>query len=67
MGDDHSNISNPDEATATEENREYEEIKRRAKEMTFRARELGGAALEKTNPLGWQNGFCLSMNLLAFS
>lgn len=45
-------------ATGTSsDNREYEEIKRRAKNMTFRAREFGGAALEKTNPIGWAKRF----------
>lgn len=47
----------PAETDKASDNREYDEIKRRAKEMTFRARELGGAALEKTNPLGWAKRF----------
>lgn len=39
------------------ENREYEELKRRAKQMTFRARSLSGQAIGKTNPIGWAKRF----------
>jgi len=41
----------------TTENREYEQLKQRAKEVTFRARELSGQAIEKTNLVGWIKRF----------
>ena len=43
--------------TASEDANEYAEMKRRAKQMTFRARELSGQAIEKTNPIGWAKRF----------
>ena len=57
MSDDQGTEPAAQDDKPSPDNREYDEIKRRAKEMTFRARELGGAALEKTNPLGWAKRF----------
>lgn len=57
MSDDPGTEPLPSEQDTGSENREYDEIKRRAKEMTFRARSLGGQALEKTDLRGWVKRF----------
>lgn len=57
MSDDPGNEPQASAPGSEPDTREYDEIKRRAKEMTFRARELGGVALEKTNPVGWAKRF----------
>ncbi len=57
MSDDPGNDAASADTDHSSENKEYEEFKRRAKEMTFRAREFGGVALEKTNPIGWAKRF----------
>lgn len=57
MSDDPGTQPVSDPSDPASENREYEELKRRAKQVTFRARELSGQALEKTNFMGWVKRF----------